>query len=201
MEKGYKMMENFPMLEVLSLGDPHKWRFEMFMDSPQLRHVSLTNPLSSSRVGLPWAQLLHVTVKYFAEKECVQVLRLCPTVVKCCLQNIRASFQLSDPEESLTAPRQYVLLANLADIRITTGNQEPDRCLKEIFDTITVPTLKALAIACPPEWFPQGLAWPQPTILDLLKRSKCVVNNLRIDSANFTAEFRSQIERVNTLQQ
>lgn len=205
-QQSCKMVGSFPMLEVLSLGDAnrqewsglYKWRFDVFVEAPRLRQVSLVNPLNSSRISLPWAQLIHITVNYFTENDCVQVLRLCPNLVKCHLENVRASFQLPDSEESSPAVPQYVLLGRLTDLAISTRKQEPGRCLTQIFNSITVPTLQTLTITCPPEWFPQGLTWPQPGILGILKRSKCFVKNLTINSGYFTAQHRSQIEQVNT---
>ncbi|KAJ7742527.1 hypothetical protein B0H16DRAFT_1463984 [Mycena metata] len=134
--------ESFPSLEKITIGFPDDgapalsvWnRIAMFAGAPRLREARLVDGANLSVVSLPWHQLTTFTGQCFEADECLDLLRLAPSLVECTLS------VAADSAPSTTSP---VVHRRMQIFRLVCENDEASNN-GNILAKIRLPTLHSL---------------------------------------------------------
>ncbi|KAJ7721897.1 hypothetical protein B0H16DRAFT_1790171 [Mycena metata] len=134
--------ESFPSLEKITIGFPDDgapalsvWnRIAMFTGAPRLREAHLVDGANLSVVSLPWHQLTTFTGQCFEADECLDLLRLAPSLVECTLS------VAADSAPSTTSP---VVHRRMQIFRLVCENDEASNN-GNILARIRLPTLHSL---------------------------------------------------------
>ncbi|KAL0566437.1 hypothetical protein V5O48_015578 [Marasmius crinis-equi] len=119
----------------------------VFRDTPTLRHLTLSghvSPISRLRTNLPWSQLLKFTLRSanpLTERVCVGLHKVLPLLRGLRTLEIQTSFEFV---------REGIHTIALTHLRtLTLASPVAPRSVANLLDSVTLPSLRVLAIAGP----------------------------------------------------
>ncbi|KAJ6544100.1 hypothetical protein B0H19DRAFT_1169627 [Mycena capillaripes] len=138
-----------------------KRQLTMFEHAPQLREVSIIH-LPPSFLALPWAQLTSLVAEDFSLDDCLQALRLTPSLIDCSFGWVLHLNGLTEP--TMEAP-PLIYLESLKFYGTYHGY--PDMLL-----ALTLPALTKL----------HRLPYDPETFVEFLSRSSAILRELSMNS-------------------
>ncbi|KAJ6524275.1 hypothetical protein DFH09DRAFT_1372227 [Mycena vulgaris] len=162
---------NMPLLKTLTLGPIEEWPYWaepiiLFDQAPNLATVTLFPASNPFHPVLPWFQLTTLHGIRLLEHELVEILRLAGHIVRCSVTLMHCA---NDVDIPVIAPHLY-----LQDLTLSTATI-PYVSEMQIFDKLTLPALRSLAI--PEPWFSPN---PGVSIAAWISRSGCDLKQLHI---------------------
>ncbi|KAF8156196.1 hypothetical protein K438DRAFT_1942897 [Mycena galopus ATCC 62051] len=160
---------------------------ELFGRAPQLTDVVLTECFVPSSMHLPWSQLTYLEALCLYEHECMEIFSYATNLIRC-------TMAVCGPSEPSAPPPVIPVHSHLRDLTFIT--LEADVILADILDLLTLPALRTLEV---PEQC-VSVADPISTLTDLVARSRCTLDELRIKKALLAEDlYRSALPSVRML--
>ncbi|KAJ7672184.1 hypothetical protein DFH06DRAFT_979499 [Mycena polygramma] len=120
-----------------------QWKRSTLLHAPLLREVSLS-VATPSFLSLPWNQLTKFTGTVYTNEDCLEVLRLAPSLTECSF----AAFHGTDDIDEDT----LIVHSRLTSLTLFDATEKSDTgrpvCSTEILQFLTLPALQSLYIHC-----------------------------------------------------
>ncbi|KAJ7665152.1 hypothetical protein DFH06DRAFT_1323550 [Mycena polygramma] len=167
----------------LSMDPVHATCAPVAMSVPELRSIAFRRFHPSARFYFPWKQITSVTFNRIEFLHLRDVLRSTPALVHCAVTRMERSFMHSIDNE--LDPAGELELEHLQSLRFSLYERE-ENPVHGVFPLSYMTKLRSLRILEIPETF---LHYPSYTdVLDLVMRSGCRLEVLRIIDLTFTSE-------------
>ncbi|PPQ93431.1 hypothetical protein CVT25_004505 [Psilocybe cyanescens] len=144
--------------------------FSIAARQPQPQVISIDN-LRLISVDIDWSNLTDLLAKSFSVQECLEVLKHAPRLKHCDFRVV----DLDPTDHTLHPPVQHTTIESLS-----VGAVD-DNYIVLIFDKLTLPALRSLAITLESQW----TKIPCDDLASFLERSSCILKSFHIDNGRY----------------